>query len=209
MEYEVLRWVANVLDAMKDDAPILHERLAVLSNPDMEAGMAGALQSDDAVGKSTNIASTYLFEVGELEKGFQAADVIVEHEYTTETVHQGYIEPHSATAYWSADGNLTIWCSSQGHFAIRDYTARVLGIPISKVKVIPMEIGGGFGGKTLVYLEPIAALFSKKTGQPVKLTMSRAEVFEGTGPTSGGYLRVKIGANKEGRDHSRGSLYGL
>ena len=199
VEYEVLPWVVKVLDAMKEDAPVLHESLAMLSNPDVLAGLAGALRSDDDVGKSTNIGSRSVFEVGELEKGFQDADVIVEHEYTTETVHQGYIEPHSATANWNPDGNLTIWCSSQGHFAVRDFTASILGIPVSDVKVIPMEIGGGFGGKTLVYLEPVAALLSRKTGHPVKLTMNRTEVFEATGPTSGGYLRVKMGANKEGR----------
>ena len=165
VQYEVLPWVINVLDAMKDDAPILHNNLALLSNPNMLAGMAGALRSDDDVGKSTNIASRFDFEIGEPEKGFQDADVVVEHEYTTATVHQGYIEPQSATAYWGADGNLTIWCSSQGHFGVRDLTASILGIPVSKVKVIPMEIGGGFGGKTLVYLEPVAALISRKTGQ--------------------------------------------
>ena len=199
VEYEVLPWVVHVLDAMKEDAPVLHENLAMLSNPDVLAGLAGALRSDDDVGKGTNIGSHSVFEVGELEKGFQDADVIVEHEYNTATVHQGYIEPHSATANWNADGNLTIWCSSQGHFAVRDFTASILGIPVSDVKVIPMEIGGGFGGKTLVYLEPVAALLSRKTRQPVKLTMSRTEVFEATGPTSGGYLRVKMGANKDGR----------
>ena len=198
VEYEVLPWVMNVLDAMKDDAPILHETLETLSNPDMLAGMAGALRSDDDVSQGTNIASSFVFEVGELEKGFHDADVIVEHEYTTASVHQGYIEPQSATAYWNSDGHLTIWCSGQGHFNVRDLTASVLDISVSKVKVIPMEIGGGFGGKTLVYLEPVAAILSRKTGHPVKLTMSRTEVFEGTGPTSGGYLRVKMGANKEG-----------
>ena len=199
VEYEVLPWVIDVLKAMKEDAPILHDNLALLSNPDMLAGMAGALRSDDDVSNGTNVASRFEFEIGELEKGFQEADVVIEREYNTATVHQGYIEPHSATVEWGADGNLTIWCSSQGHFGVRDLTAGVLGIPISKVKVIPMEIGGGFGGKTLVYLEPVAALISKKTGHPVKLTMDRTEVFEATGPTSGGYLRVKMGANKEGR----------
>ena len=199
VEYEILPWRVNVRDAMKEDAPVLHETLATLSNPEMMAGMAGALRSTDDVGKSSNIASRSVFEAGDIEKGFQEADVIVEHEYTTASVHQGYIEPHSATAQWSPDGNLTIWCSSQGQFAVRDFTASILGIPVSNVKVIPMEIGGGFGGKTLVYLEPVAALLSRKTGHPVKLTMSRTEVFEATGPTSGGYLRVKMGANKEGR----------
>ena len=206
VQYEVLPWVIDVREAMKDDAPILHDKLARLSNPDMMAGMAGALRSngdandaDDDGGKGSNIASRYEFEIGELEKGFQEADVIVEHEYNTATVHQGYIEPQSATAQWGGDGNLTIWCSSQGHFGVRDFTAGILGIPVSEVKVVPMEIGGGFGGKTIVYLEPVAALLSRKTGSPGKLTMDRTEVLEATGPTSGSYLKVKMGATKEGR----------
>ena len=196
VDYEVLPPVINVLDAMKEDAPVLHERLASLSNPAMRPG---GLREEDDTGKGTNISNHFVFETGDVEEGFKEADVIVEREYNTASVHQGYIEPHSATALWNADGNLTIWCSSQGHFNIRDQSADILGIPVSKIKVIPLEIGGGFGGKTLVYLEPVAALLSKKTGHPVKLTMSRSEVFEGTGPTSGSYMRVKMGAKKDGR----------
>ena len=197
VEYEVLPPVVNVLDAMKEDAPILHERLAAVENPGIRPG--GLRSEDDDNGKRTNIANHFVFEVGDLGKGFQEADVIVEREYNTASVHQGYIEPHSATALWNADGNITVWCSSQGHFMVREQTAGILGIPVSKVKVIPMEIGGGFGGKTLVYLEPVAALLSKKAGHPVKVSMNRSEVFEGTGPTSGSYMKMKMGANKEGR----------
>ena len=99
----------------------------------------------------------------------------------------------------AADDRITIWGSSQGHFNVRDQTANILGVPVSNIKVVPMEIGGGFGGKTLVYLEPVAAMLAKKTGHPVKVAMSRADVFEGTGPTSGSYMRVKLGVNKEGK----------
>ena len=113
-------------------------------------------------------------------------------------MHQGYIEPHSATAMWGEDGKLTIWCSSQGHFQIRDLTSLVLGVPVSQIRLIQIDIGGGFGGKTVIYLEPVAAALSKKSGRPVKISMSRAEVFEATGPTSGTSIRVKIGANKDG-----------
>ena len=194
--YEVLPAVGNVQDAMKEDAPVLHARLDLLSKFGIQPG---GLRADDDTGKGTNIANHFVLEEGDLEQGFQEADVIVEREYHTKSVHQGYIEPHSATALWNADGNLTIWCSSQGHFGIRESTATILGVPLSSIKVIPLEIGGGFGGKLTAYLEPLAAVLSKKTGHPVKLTMSRTEVFEGTGPTSGSYLRVKIGANKEGR----------
>ena len=114
-------------------------------------------------------------------------------------MHQGYIEPQNAAAWWSPDDRLTVWCSSQGHFGIRDNTARVLGLPVSQVKVVPMEIGGGFGGKLPIYLEPIAAVLSKKSGRPVKMVMDRTEVLEATGPTSGSFVRMKMGVSREGR----------
>jgi len=196
VNYEVLPSVIDVLEAMKDDAPVLHERLANVNDSGIRAG---GLRSEEDKEASTNVANRYVFENGDIEKGFQEADVVVEREFRTATVHQGYIEPHATTAQWNIDGKITIWSSSQGHFIIRDTTALILGVPVSNIKVIPMEIGGGFGGKTVVYLEPVAALLSKKTGRPVKITMSRAEVFEGTGPTSGSYMRVKIGATKAGR----------
>ena len=196
VDYEVLPPVLNVLDAMKDDAPILHEKLATLTDP-LKAG--GGLRGDQDPGKPSNVANHFVFELGELEKGFQEADVVVEREFETKTVHQGYIEPHSATAHWNAEDHVTVWCSSQGHFNVRDHVAIVHGIPVSRIKVIPMEIGGGFGGKLISYLEPVAALLSKKTGHPVKLTMNRAEVFEGTGPGCGCYIKVKMGVTKDGR----------
>jgi len=195
VDYEVLPAVTDIIEAMKDDAPVLHERLANSQNVNIRPG---GLRDDDDAGKATNISNHFVFELGDAEKGFKEADIIVEREYRTATVHQGYIEPHSATAMWGEDGKLTVWCSSQGHFQIRDLTSLVLGIPVSQIKVVPMEIGGGFGGKTVIYLEPVAAALSKKAGRPVKISMARPEVFEATGPTSGSFIRVKIGANKEG-----------
>ena len=144
VEYEVLPAVFNVLDAMKEEAPVLHERLATLSDGNIRMG---GLRSGNDTAKSTNISNHFVYEVGELEKGFQESDLILEREYQTVAVHQGYIEPHNATAFWNADGNLTIWCSSQGHFSVREFTALLVGVPVSKVKVVPMEIGGGFGGE--------------------------------------------------------------
>ena len=195
VKYEVLPAVMDLEAAMKDDAALLHERLANPENANVRPG--GLLDEDDAI-KGTNIANHFFFELGDIDKGFKEADVVIERDFRTTTVHQGYIEPHSATAMWGEDGKLTIWGSSQGHFQIRDLTSLVLGIPVSQIKVVPMEIGGGFGGKTVIYLEPVAAALSQKARRPVKIQMSRAEVFEATGPTSGSSVRVKIGANKEG-----------
>src|SRR5207253_10450485 len=136
---------------------------------------------------------------GDVEKGFSKCAVVVEGEFHTATVHQGYIEPQNGTALWNADGTLTIWCSTQGSFTVRAQVAELLQIPVSSIKVVPMEIGGGFGGKIRVYLEPVAAVLSKKCGRPVKVLMNRAEVFEGTGPTPGSYIKVKMGADANGK----------
>jgi CO/xanthine dehydrogenase Mo-binding subunit len=186
VEYEVLPPVLNAPDAMREDAPILHDNLTT-----REFG-AKTL-------RVSNVADHFQHKLGEIELGFAEADVVVEREFHTSTVHQGYIEPHNATALWNNDGRILIWCSTQGAFAVRDATACVLDVPVSRVKVTPMEIGGGFGGKIPVYLEPVAALLSKKSGNPVKIVMSRKDVFEGTGPTPGSHIRVKMGARKDGR----------
>ena len=186
VEYEVLPPVLTAPEGMKKDAPVLHDDLRTESLGSPAEG-------------ASNIASYARYELGDVEKGFSEADEIVEGEFYTKTVHQGYIEPHTCTVLWNEDDRIIVWCSSQGPFMVRDYTADRLGVPVSQVKVIPLEIGGGFGGKTAIYLEPVAALLSKKTGHPVKMVMSRQEVFEGTGPTSGCYIWAKVGANKEGR----------
>ena len=132
-------------------------------------------------------------------RGFKEADVIVERTYTTRPVHQGYIETHNSTALWSPNGEVTIWKSTQGPFHVRSQVASILNLPASSVKVVPMEIGGGFGGKINTYTDVVAALLSKKSGHPVKIVMSRKDVFEGTGPASGTYSRVKMGATKDGK----------
>jgi CO/xanthine dehydrogenase Mo-binding subunit len=136
---------------------------------------------------------------GDLAQGFAEAEVIVEREFTTAPVHQGYIETHASTGLWSSDGRITIWTSSQYPFGVRAQTAAILGVPESTVKIVPMEIGGGFGGKTITYLDPVVAMLSRKSGQPVKIVLTRKEVFEGTGPTSGAFVRCKIGATRDGR----------
>ena len=186
VEYEVLPPVMNVREAMKEDAPLLHE--------DLRTNSMGEFSE-----KGSNIASYMRFDKGDADEGFGRADVVVEREFETATVHQGYIEPHPATAFWNSDGQLNIWCSTQGSFVVRAITADVLRHPVSKVKVTPMEIGGGFGGKVAFYLEPVVALLSREARQPVKLVMSRPEVFEGSGPAPGTWMKVKIGASRDGK----------
>ncbi len=185
VEYEVLPPIITVEDAMKEGATLLHD--------DLKTEELGE-QTDTA----SNIAQHFQHKKGDTAKGFAEADVIVEREYRAKTVHQGYIEPHNATALWNNDGRLHVWCSTQGAFTVRDSMAQLLDMPVSQIRVTPMEIGGGFGGKIPVYLEPVAALLSRKTGQAVKMVMSRADVFESTGPTCGSWSRVKIGGKSDG-----------
>src|SRR6185437_11420387 len=185
VKYEVLPHVIDVEDAMRPDAPVLLDDLFT----------AGVTPKPD---KPSNIAKKVVFQKGDVAKGFQEAEVVVEGRYTTQPVHQGYIEPHACVCAWNPDSQVNIWSSSQGHFMVRAYCAKLLGIDISNIRAVPLEIGGGFGGKTLVYLEPLAIALSKKSGRPVKMQMTREEVFRASGPTSGSVIEVKLGAKKDG-----------
>jgi CO/xanthine dehydrogenase Mo-binding subunit len=185
VKYEVLPHVIDVDAAMAPDAPLLHDDL-------FTAGV------NPKPTKPSNIAKVVTFKKGDVEAGFKEADVIVEDVYTTQPVHQAYIEPHACMATYSPDGQIGIHTSTQGHFMVRAYTAKLVGINLADIRVNPAEIGGGFGGKTLVYLEPIAVALSKKSGRTVKMQMTREDVFKASGPTSGAWMSVKIGAKKDG-----------
>jgi CO/xanthine dehydrogenase Mo-binding subunit len=185
IDYEVLPHVIDVDEAMQPDAPLLFENM-------ITRGI------EPAPTKPSNISKRLEFQIGDLEQGFAEADVVVEKEFKTAPVHQAYIEPHACAARVDADGQAEIWTSTQGHFGVRALTARLLGMPIGQVRVTASEIGGGFGGKIPVYLEPIAAALAKKTGRAVKIVMSRDEVFKASGPTSGSSMWVKIGVKKDG-----------
>lgn len=187
VDYAVLPHVLDGKQAMAADAPVLLDDLRT-----NELGKMGETP--------TNIAEHIRHERGDVTKGFAEADVVGERTFHTATVHQGYIEPQNATALWNEDDSVLVWCSTQGAFSVQEQLAELLQIPLSRITVTPTEIGGGFGGKINVYLEPLAALLSRKAGhRPVKMTMTRAEVLTGTGPTSGSYIRVKMGAQANGK----------
>ena len=173
VEYEVLPHVMEVEAAMAEDAPVLHDDI-------FTAGL------EPKPAKPSNVSKMVRFAKGDVEAGFAEADVVIERRYTTKPVHQAYIEPHACVVSVAADGQATIWSSSQGQFMVRAYTSRIAGAEDNaSIRAIPAEIGGGFGGKTIIYLEPVAYMLSKKSGRPVKIVMSREEVFRATGPTSG------------------------
>lgn len=185
VSYEILPHVTDVDEAMKPDAPVIQDWVFT----------AGVQPRPE---KPSNISQRSEFGHGDVEAGFAEADVIVEKSYRTEQTHQGYIEPHACLASVSPDGTGELWVTTQGHFVFRNVCAELLGMDVAKLKVTSSEIGGGFGGKTHVWMEPVALCLSRKANRPVKLVMSREEVFRATGPTSSTSIDVKIGAKKDG-----------
>ena len=177
--YEILPHVTDVDEALEPGAPIVQPRYA-------------------KEGKPGNWMSQGEFGHGDIEQGFAEADVIVERSYKTGQTHQGYIEPHACLATLNSDGTGELWVTTQGHFSYRNTCAQLLGLNIAKLKVTSSEIGGGFGGKTHVWMEPIALALSRKANRPVKMVMSREEVFKASGPTCSTSMEIKIGAKKDG-----------
>jgi CO/xanthine dehydrogenase Mo-binding subunit len=186
VDYEILPHVTDVEEAMKPSAPVLHADLYTEGiNPKPT--------------NPSNVAKRHHFGHGDVAKGFRDADVVIERSFRTEAAHQGYIEPHACLANVNADGSGELWVCTQGHFMVRNTCAALLGMDVSRLRVTASEIGGGFGGKTTVFIEPVALALSRKAGRPVKLVMNRDEVFRATGPTASTSIRVKIGAKRDGR----------
>ena len=186
VDYQVLPHVTDVDEAMKPNAPIVQPHIRTVGvNPPPT--------------KASNVSQKTEFGHGDVEAGFKRADVIVERSYKTEQTHQGYIEPHACLASVGPDGQGELWVTTQGHFTFRNVCASLLGMDVAKLKVTSSEIGGGFGGKTHVWMEPVALALSRKANRPVKVVMTRDEVFRATGPTCSTSVDVKIGATKDGR----------
>ena len=185
VDYEILPHVTDVDEAMKPDAPIVQPHVRT-------SGV------EPKPRKASNVSQVSEFGHGDVDAGFKEADVIVEKSYKTEQTHQGYIEPHACLASVGPDGQGELWVTTQGHFFFRNTCAALLGMDVAKLKVTASEIGGGFGGKTHVWMEPVALALSRKANRPVKLVMSREEVFRASGPTCSTSVDVKIGAKKDG-----------
>ncbi|MDX8460562.1 xanthine dehydrogenase family protein molybdopterin-binding subunit [Mesorhizobium humile] len=185
VDYEVLPHVTDVDEAAQHHAPLINDQV-----------FTEGLEEKPA--KPSNVTKRTQFGHGDVHKGFAQADFIVERSFKTEQTHQGYIEPHACVASVNPDGTADLWVCTQGHFVYRQHCAQLLGLEASKLRVTSSEIGGGFGGKTHVWAEPVALALSRKAGRPVKLVMTRDEVFRASGPTSATSIDVRIGARKDG-----------
>jgi CO/xanthine dehydrogenase Mo-binding subunit len=185
VEYEVLPHVIDPVEAMKPDAPILHPYMRTKG-------------VKDGADKPTNVVEKLELNMGDAAAGFAEADVIVEREFDTKPMHQGYIEPQACVASCTEDGQIELWCCTQAPWVFRDRLSNILKIDTAKIRVQQSEMGGGFGGKTGFYPEPIAIQLARKAKRPVKIQLTRNEVFRATGPVSGTKSRIKMGCKKDG-----------
>ena len=189
VKYEPLDPVLDPLEALKPGAPIVHERLGEYRKLPVFNPIPG-----------TNIANIFRLVRGNVQKGFSQADLVVENEYSMPMVSHVYMEPMTVVAHYQRDGRVDVWTSAQSPFTVRYLTSVSLGIPLQNIRVHVPYVGGGFGGKAGLNLEPLVILLSKLSGyRPVKLSLSREENFTSAAVRVGLHARIKTGVSKDGR----------
>jgi CO/xanthine dehydrogenase Mo-binding subunit len=188
VEYEVLEPVIDIAAATRADAPVVHEHYVT-------KGVEPAPRPG-----SSNVGSRTLIARGDTAVAFATAAASVSLHTIVDTAHQGYIEPQACIAEMNSDGMLTVWTSTQGQFNTELQLAAILGLSQSRIRVVPLEVGGAFGGKIFTHIEPAAARLSQKAGRPVKIVLTREEMLAGgTGPGAAADIHVRLAADAEGR----------
>ncbi|MGA2491416.1 MAG: xanthine dehydrogenase family protein molybdopterin-binding subunit [Roseiarcus sp.] len=190
VEYEVLTPILNHMDALAPGAPLVHPDLA--SYDFVEAAFSPQ--------PGTNIANLTKCRKGDVEKGFAEAEWIVEREYTNPSVQHVPMETHVAIAQWKSGDRVDIWTSAQSPFTVRELFCHTFKLPLSNVRVVIPNVGGGFGGKAGIHLEPLVACLSRKAGgRPVKFQATREQEFSLLPCRSALTYRIKTGVLADGR----------
>lgn len=214
VEYAELPAAFDPLSALRPEAPLIHEERAaelervkgpLLSYPPTTLNLPDWLK--DSARWSGNIFSQTFYQIGDVERGFAEADFVFEDTFRTQRAHHGYLEPHAATAAVDRAGNVTVWSTTQAPFSVRADIAQALGLPLSKIKVIPTAVGGGFGGKIETTIEPLCVLLAQETGRPVRIVLSRREEFVATQTRSEAVLHLKTGVKGDGTLVGREGLF--
>ena len=186
VEYEPLEPVLDIVAAMAADAPVLHDHV-------FTKGVEPRPRT------ASNVCSRVVIARGTPAAACADAHASVRLRVQVDTAHQGYLEPQVAVAQVDANGFATVWTSTQGQFTAELMIARMLGLPLSKLKVVPLEIGGGFGGKIAIHGEAVAVRLAQKCRRPVKLLLTREEVLQGgSGPAAGSLIDIGVAAQKDG-----------
>ena len=184
VDYEDLPRVVNSVEAMEAGAPEVHEDL------DSFEGHTFAMEG--------NVCTVLDGDRGDVDQAFQEADFVFEDTFRSQAINQGFLEPMACVANVEASGRISLWASTQGPYQIRAQVADVLGIPLSRMRVIPMELGGGFGAKLRMCIEAFPVMLALKTRRPVKMTATREEVFTLSGPRLPTHVYLKTGVMKDG-----------
>lgn len=200
VDYEPLPAVVDVVAAADPGSPLVWpeglERGAGASADVHAGGAASGGEHDRASG---NVVDVVRLHRGDPDAGFAEADVVVELTFRVPGAYQGYLEPHACLAAVDPmDGHLTIWTSTQAVFSTRDGTAKLLGLPPERVRIVPMTVGGGFGAKYGIF-EPLAGAAALATGRPVRLVLTRSEDFAAGTPAPATVFRVRAGATSDAR----------
>lgn len=187
---------AETLRAAEEAAAAVAVRYAPLPavyDP-LEARQAGA----PPVHEGSNVAAHLHIHDGDTERGFAEADLLVEEEYKTSFVEHAHLEPHAALAVPEADGGLTIYSSVQRPFLVAGDAAKVLTLPQNRLRLVATSVGGGFGGKNEMTLEPWVGQLARRTGRPVKMVFTREEEFRATTVRHPYRMRYRSGVRRDG-----------
>lgn len=190
IEYEELPGVFDPVEAMKPDSPLLHDLFAK-SEQDF-----ADLKSLKPIPKS-NICNHFILRRGDIQRGFSESDYIFEETYTSPAIQHSALEPHATIASVDLNGKVTVWSSTQTPFIVRTQIASIFKVPVTKVRVIVPYLGGGFGAKTYPKIEPIVSVLAWKAKKPVKIMLSREEVFY-TVTKHATIYKIKTGMKEDG-----------
>jgi len=199
VDYRPLPAVTSLEGALAAGAPVIWPRGVPRDEVD-HTGQHAAVESasQEEEGPATNIHAENHFARGDVSRGFREADVVVERSYRTSRVHQCYLEPHAAVADPDPLGDgLTIYTGTQGQYTVRDEVARILSLPTSRVRVVPMTLGGGFGAKYGL-VEPLVGAVALALKRPMRLVLPRSEDFLSTTPAPECVIELKTGARADG-----------
>jgi len=200
VEYEALPAAVDPLKSMQPGAPPVADAGTEADTSEaMAHGAVAAAKTEPAPpAKAVNVSQQSRLHRGDVATGLAESDLVIEKTYRVPMVHQGYLEPHAVLAEWDTTGGLTLWASTQGSFNTRSEVADVLEIPENRIRVIPMECGGGFGGKIRALCEPITALLARATRRPVRYVMTRREELIAGMPAPQVIIRLKTGVKRDG-----------
>jgi len=198
VEYEPLPAAITLEEALAPDAPLVWPRGKPGESEEAAAHGADVSSKEEGDAKPSNIANQSGFTRGDIAAGFGAADVVIERTFDLAVVHQSPLETHGCAIQIDPySDQVTVWSSTQGPFMVRQQVADILGLEESAVRCIGTPVGGGFGGKGVLY-EPLIALAARLVGRPIRLILTRYEELVATNPTPAGRIRIRLGAKQDG-----------